>query len=70
METLIIKTDKEKLSKITDFLKNLQVSFTISKKEEVTYNSDFIKMIEQNKIDNKEGKGIKMTIEEMEALWK
>ncbi len=70
METIIIKADKANVSKITEFLNALQVSFTIAEKEEKPYNPEFVAMIEQNKLDIKAGKGVKMTIEQMEALWK
>ena len=45
METIIIKTDKEKRLKITEFLNALQVSFTVSKKDEKPYNPEFVKKI-------------------------
>ena len=67
METIIIKTDKEKRLKITEFLNALQVSFTVSKKDEKPYNPEFVERILKSREQHKQGKGRVVSIDD---LWK
>jgi hypothetical protein len=69
MTTLTVKPkNKKELSKAKKMLKVLDICF--ENNDSNPYNEDFVAMIEQNRKDHKEGKGVKMTIEQMEALWK
>lgn len=61
--------NKEQLTVIEAFLKNLKVPFEKSKKES-PYNPEFVKKILQGDKDLKEGKGRKVTIDELNKLWK
>ena len=53
-------------------LKSLSKSlgFEITEKAEQPYNKDFVKMILQGEQDILEGKGIKKTQQDLDALWK
>ena len=66
---LILKNVKKK-----DFpvLKSLAKSlgFKIEEKIEKPYNPEFVKEILEAAKEVREGKGIKMTIEELDRLWK
>ena len=65
METLIIHPkNKEQLAAIKAFVKALKIDFTTNKSP---YNPDFVKEILQAKEDVKNGKGVKIPIED---LWK
>lgn len=69
METLIVQpTSKKQLSAVKAVLKALDVAFT--KSGDAAYDSEFVKQILQGDEDFKAGKGKKMTIEELNALWK
>ena len=66
---IILKNVKKK-----DFpvLKSLAKSlgFEIVEKKEKPYNPEFVKEILEARDELKQGKGIKMTIEEIDKLWK
>lgn len=66
---IILKNVKKK-----DFpvLKSLAKSlgFEIVEKKEKPYNPEFVKEILEAREELKQGKGIKMTIEEIDKLWK
>ena len=66
---VVLKNVKKK-----DFpvLKSLSKSlgFEIESKAEKPYNKDFVKMILQGEQDILEGKGIKKTQQELDAIWK
>ena len=66
---LILKTVKKK-----DFpvLKSLAKSlgFEIVEKIEKPYNPEFVKEILEAREELKQGKGIKMTLEDIDKLWK
>lgn len=65
METLIIHPkNKEQLAAIKAFVKALKIDFTTEKSP---YNPNFVKEILQAKEDIKNGKGVKIAIED---LWK
>ena len=69
METLIVlpKTKKQ-LSAIKAVLKALDVSFR--QENDRQYNSEFVAKIQQGDEDFKAGKGKKITIDELNSLWK
>jgi len=65
METLILHPkNKEQLAAIKAFVKALKIDFTMEKD---TYNEDFVKEILQAREDIKNGKGVKVNVDE---LWK
>lgn len=65
METLIIHPkNKEQLAAVKAFAKALKIDFTTKKSP---YNPDFVKEILKAKEDIKNGKGVKLAIED---LWK
>ena len=61
--------NKKQVELIEDFLKNLKVPFE-KIKDEGQYNPEFVKKILQGDKDLKEGKGRKVTIGELNNLWK
>ena len=70
MEAITIHPkDKEQFSVVEAFLNALKVPFEKSK-EESPYNPEFVKKILQGDKDIKEGKGRKITIDELNDLWK
>ncbi len=70
METIIIHPkDKDQFTIIEAFLKALKIPFEKAKKES-PYNPEFVKKILQGDKDLKEGKGRKITIDELNELWK
>lgn len=69
MQTLIIHPDnKEKLEAVKAVLKALNVLFET--KSEKPYNPEFVKKILAGDKDYKAGKGKKITVEELDSLWK
>jgi len=68
MEIILKNVKKKDLQVITSLAKAL--GFEVEKKIENTYNPEFVKEILEAEKSIKEGKGIKMTIEELEDLWK
>ncbi len=65
METVIVHPkNKEQLSAIKAFFKALKIDFTTEKNP---YNPEFVKEILKAKEDVKNGKGVKIAIED---LWK
>jgi hypothetical protein len=69
METLIVQPkSKKQLSAVKAILKALDVSF--KKTNENQYDQAFVDEILQGDEDFKAGRGKKMTIEELNGLWK
>ena len=46
----------------------MKIAFEV--KEESPYNCEFVAKIERSKQDFKNGKGVRMSVEELDALWK
>ena len=72
METVNIKAhtmDASQIEAIKAFMKALKIKFELSK-EQSPYNPEFVKKIEQGDKDLKNGKGRKVSIEELDNLWK
>jgi hypothetical protein len=68
MEAITIRPkNKQQLTVIEAFLKALKVPF---EKAQSPYNPEFVKKILQGDKDLKEGKGKKITIDELNKLWK
>lgn len=66
---IILKNVKKKYFPV---LKSLAKSlgFEITVEEEKPYNKEFVKEILEAEQSIKDGKGIKMTMEELDSLWK
>lgn len=65
METLIVHPEnKEQLAALKSFMKAFKISFEEGKSP---YDPEFVEMIQQGEQDLKEGKGIKVDIDN---LWK
>ena len=64
--------DASQIEAIKAVIKAFKIKYSISKVEEVEspYNPDFVAMIKQGEKDLKNGKGIKMTLDELEKLCK
>lgn len=64
--------DASQIEAIKAVFKAFKIKYKISKvqKEESPYNPEFIAMIKQGEKDLKNGKGIKMTMDELENLCK
>lgn len=58
-------SNANELEIIKAFFKALKIKYEITK-EDTSYNSDFVKKIEQGDKDLKEGKGRKVTLEELD----
>jgi hypothetical protein len=73
METIHItasSVDATQLEAIKTILKALKIKFSLKKEKESPYDPDFVAMIRQGEEDLKNGKGIKITMEALEALCK
>lgn len=71
MEAIIIHPkNKEQASLFEQLAKTLKVPFEKSSKDKISYNSEFVSKIEKSRQDYKEGKGKKITLDELESLWK
>ena len=62
--------DQSQIDAITAVIKAFKIKYRISKTQEVEspYNPEFVAMIKQGEKDLKNGKGIKMTLAELEKL--
>jgi hypothetical protein len=68
METLIFRSDsQEKLDALKAVARALKMSFETQEKP---YDPEFVAIIAKGKQDLKDGKGIPMTLEELEGLCK
>lgn len=75
MQTINIVAHAEDISQIEAIkaiLKALKIKFEIykNKSKEKPYNPEFVAMIQQGDKDLKEGKGKKMSLKELNDLWK
>ncbi|RKD18003.1 hypothetical protein BCY91_16300 [Pelobium manganitolerans] len=71
METINIKaytSDSSKIDALKAFMKALKIKFEVSK--ETPYNQEFVNKILEGEQDLLKGKGEKMTLDELKALWK
>jgi predicted adenine nucleotide alpha hydrolase (AANH) superfamily ATPase len=68
METLIIQPkSKKELLTIKKVLEALEIKYN---EPDTHYNQAFVEKIKQGKKDKEEGKGTKITLEDLDALWK
>ena len=73
MEALNFKAytaNPSQVDAIKAFMKALKIKFEVTKETKNPYNKDFVKQIQQGDEDLKNGKGKKMTIEQLERLCK
>ncbi|WP_442796117.1 DUF2683 family protein [Pelobium manganitolerans] len=71
MEPINIKaytSDSSKIDALKAFMKALKIKFEVSK--ETPYNQEFVNKILEGEQDLLKGKGEKMTLDELKALWK
>jgi hypothetical protein len=60
----------DKLEALKAFLQALKIDFEVTTPEQSPYNPEFVKLILQGDEDIKAGKGKKVTLEELDNLWK
>ena len=68
MEAINIKAfteDASQIEAIKAFMKGLKIKFVVSK--ETTYNTEFVKKIEESRQQAKDGKTVKIALDE---IWK
>ena len=65
---IIAHPGEDKLESLKAFLKALKIKFEVSK--ERPYDDDFVKLIQKGDEDIKNGKGKKITLAEIDDLWK
>lgn len=65
---IIAHPNEDKLESLKAFLKALKIKFEVSKGN--LYNDDFVKMIQKGDEDIKNGKGKKISLDEIDNLWK
>lgn len=68
MDIVLKNVKKKDLPVLKSLAKSL--GFEIAEKVEKPYNPEFVKKILEGEKEIREGKGIKMTMEELNALWK
>lgn len=61
--------DASQIEAIKAFMKALKIKFELSK-EQSPYNPEFVKKIQEGDEDLKNGKGRRITLEELDSLWK
>ena len=61
--------DASQIEALKAFMKALKIKFELTK-EKSPYNSEFVKKVQQGDEDLKNGKGRKVTLEELDSLWK
>lgn len=59
----------DKFEALKAFMKALKIKFEVPKNKS-PYNSEFVAMIQQGDKDFKNGKGKKITLKELDDLWK
>ncbi|MEO5909370.1 MAG: DUF2683 family protein [Pelobium sp.] len=71
METINIKaytSDHSKIDALKAFMKAMKIKFEVSK--ELVYDQEFVEKINQGDKDFEEGKGRKVSMNELNDLWK
>ncbi|GAB1415851.1 hypothetical protein MASR2M117_12570 [Paludibacter sp.] len=61
--------DASQIEAIKAFMKALKIKFELSN-EKSPYNPEFVEKIRKGDEDMKKGKGRKVTLEELDCLWK
>lgn len=60
----------EQLEALKAFMRALKIKFEISTKQNDNYNPEFVEKVLQGDKDITEGKGKKITLDELNKLWK
>jgi len=69
-DIIIVHPDSvDKFEALKAFMKALKIKFEIPKGK-ATYDPDFVAMIQQGEKDLKSGKGKKVTLKDLDDLWK
>lgn len=72
METISIKAytnDASQIEAIKAFMKALKINFELER-EKSPYRPEFVEKIRQGDEDIKNGRGKRVTLEELDALWR
>ena len=67
-DIIIVHPSEDKLEALKAFLKALKIKFEVAKSK--PYNDDFVNDILQGDKDIKNGKGKKITLDQIDDLWK
>ena len=70
VERSLMSASDDKLEALKAFMKALKIKFEVRPLNKSPYDPEFVDMILQGDKDIKEGKGKKITIEELDSLWK
>lgn len=62
--------DPSQVEAIKTFMDSLKIKFELSKVAEMPYNMDFVEKIKQGDEDLRNGMGRKVTLVELDDLWK
>jgi arsenate reductase-like glutaredoxin family protein len=65
---IVVHPSEDKIDALKAFLKALKIKFEVVKKK--PYDEEFVKIIQKGDDDIKKGKGKKITLEELDDLWK
>jgi hypothetical protein len=64
----IYPNDESQIENLKAVMKAFKIKFKVV--EEKPYNPEFVKKILKSREDSKLGKGVKITLEDMDRLWK
>jgi hypothetical protein len=68
-DTLIVHPSEDNFQALVAFMKALKIKFEVPKTKS-PYNKEFVAMIKQGDQDLKNGKGKKISMDELDQLWK
>ena len=68
--TIIAHPTSDKLEALKAFMEALKIKFEITPEQIPHYNDEFVAAILEGEKDRKEGRGKKITVEELDQLWK
>lgn len=69
-DTLIVHPSQDNFDALVAFLKALKIKFEVPKTDKSPYNKEFVAMIKQGDEDLKNGKGKKISLDDLDKLWK
>lgn len=64
----IYPNDESQIENLKAVMKAFKIKFKVV--EEKPYNPEFVNKILKSREDSKQGKGVKVTLEDMDRLWK
>ena len=62
--------DAAQVDALKAFMEALNIKFEVTESEEKPYRADFVAKIKKSQRDYQEGKGTKVTLDELDNLWK